>query len=189
MSKIKNKKMDTKKCEIWKSIAGYESMYEISNMGRLRNSKTGTIIRPYMRGGYENYVLWYGCEEKSFLAHRLVVLAFIKEDLAANEVVHHIDDNPFNNTVGNLKVMTRGEHSALHRHRKGLKMVRLRCPNCHKEFTREYSKTHLETSRKTKGTFCCHECAGKFCTNKSIKDKMRIIDESVIEIFRRYLDK
>ena len=98
--------------EIWKSISGYEGLYEISSVGRVRNSKTGKLISPCYRNKYVNYVLTVKYSQKSFRAHRLVVSAFIKNDLAANEVVHHIDDDRFNNSVENLAVMTRGQVSA-----------------------------------------------------------------------------
>jgi len=170
---------------IWKSIAGYV-VYEINNIGKIRNAKSKKLLSPYMRGGYENYILWSKNKPKSFLAHRLVASTFIRE-LSINEVVHHINDNPFNNSINNLAIMTRSEHSALHQHRKGQKTVLLTCPNCLREFERRLCKTHLEPSRKVKATFCCRKCAGSFRTNKSIKDKMRRIKKNVIKVFRRYL--
>ena len=172
---------------VWKPIAGYEELYEVSNSGIVRNCKTGTIIKPYMRGGYLNYNLWCKNKQKTFPAHRLVVMAFIKEDLAATEVVHHIDGDPLNNTVGNLAVMTRGEHSAMHLHRIGKKMVQLRCPSCQKIFDRNPNHTHLEPSRKAKATFCCRKCAGKFWKDKSITDKAKKIAKNVIKEYRRFL--
>ena len=44
----------------------------------------------------------------------LVAEKMIGRSLKANEVVHHIDDNPFNNLSQNLRVLTKSQHSKLH---------------------------------------------------------------------------
>lgn len=47
--------------------------------------------------------------------HRLIMEEHLGRKLTSNEIVHHIDGNKLNNDITNLKVMTRGEHSRLHR--------------------------------------------------------------------------
>lgn len=47
--------------------------------------------------------------------HRYIIEQAIGRKLGRDEVVHHIDGNRANNDISNLAVMTRGEHSALHR--------------------------------------------------------------------------
>ena len=39
--------------------------------------------------------------------------------LKSNEVVHHKDEDPFNNNIENLEVMTHNEHTHYHRYGKG----------------------------------------------------------------------
>lgn len=46
--------------------------------------------------------------------HRLIMQNVLGRKLARNEVVHHIDGNKSNNSLENLVVMTRSEHSAMH---------------------------------------------------------------------------
>lgn len=65
---------------------------------------------------YENgYKVLYLDGNKSIKEHIKVMEEYIGRKLEQNEVVHHIDFNRLNNDISNLKLMTRGEHSSLHR--------------------------------------------------------------------------
>lgn len=46
--------------------------------------------------------------------HILVMEESIGRYLTDDEVVHHVDENTFNNDISNLKLMTFSEHSSLH---------------------------------------------------------------------------
>lgn len=46
--------------------------------------------------------------------HRLIMENHIGRKLGRDEVVHHIDENKFNNSICNLQLLTRREHSKLH---------------------------------------------------------------------------
>ncbi len=48
------------------------------------------------------------------LEHRLVMEKYLGRLLEKDEVVHHIDGNRTNNSIDNLDVMTKSEHSAIH---------------------------------------------------------------------------
>jgi hypothetical protein len=45
---------------------------------------------------------------------RQVMSKHLKRELSIFEIVHHIDNNPANNGINNLKIMSREEHSSLH---------------------------------------------------------------------------
>ena len=49
----------------------------------------------------------------------LVMEVYIGRYLEPNQVIHHIDGNPLNNYIGNLQLMTIGEHVTLHNNLKG----------------------------------------------------------------------
>ena len=46
--------------------------------------------------------------------HRLIVEQSIGRHLTADEVVHHIDEDPSNNAIGNLRLMLKRDHDSLH---------------------------------------------------------------------------
>jgi DNA-directed RNA polymerase specialized sigma24 family protein len=53
-------------------------------------------------------------DDRQVAVHRLVVEEHLGRPLTSDEVVHHIDHNPLNNDISNLKVMTRAEHLVHH---------------------------------------------------------------------------
>ena len=90
---------------LWKSIPGYEGIYEVSNTGliRGRNGERKTLINSH---GYEYIKLCKKGDSKKFQVHRLVAMAFIPNPDNLPEV-NHKDENPLNNCVDNLEWCTR----------------------------------------------------------------------------------
>ena len=63
--------------EEWRDIKGFEGLYQVSNLGRVKNAK-GLIKKPTMNNrGYIRLSLWEGGKSKNFSVHRLVAEAFI----------------------------------------------------------------------------------------------------------------
>ena len=76
--------------------------------------------------------------------------------LSYNEEVHHIDENPTNDSIENLEVLKRSEHKK--RHIKGRAMITTKCSCCSKEIKRE-----LRYIRKGQiNIFCSKKCSGKY---------------------------
>lgn len=105
--------------EKWLPVVCYESLYEVSNFGRVRSldhqvkkkngvveQKRGTVLRPQLAGkGYFYVTLYYSGIKKQVAVHRLVAMAFIGADNGMH--VNHIDLDKTNNIVENLEWVTR----------------------------------------------------------------------------------
>lgn len=92
--------------EIWKEILGYEGLYEVSNLGKVRNMKTGRILKPRKNTrGYLYLNLYKKGTRKTAKVHRLVSQAFLP-NLTNLPQVNHKDENKTNNCVDNLEWCT-----------------------------------------------------------------------------------
>ena len=90
--------------EIFKDIPGYEEIYQVSNLGRVRKL---SYLTPYSGDGYMRIRLCRGKNDhKMKLVHRLVAETFIANPNNLPEV-NHKDENKSNNTVDNLEWCTR----------------------------------------------------------------------------------
>ena len=92
--------------EEWKAIKGYEGIYEVSNLGRVR-SKNGEITPQPNSAGYLRVKLSKNGEKRRFLVHRLVADAFVvNPNPEVNNVVNHLDCDIHNNSAENLEWTT-----------------------------------------------------------------------------------
>lgn len=57
--------------------------------------------------------------------HRNIVEKQLQRKLNYNEVIHHLDEEPANNNLNNLLVISRGDHARLHRHLRKEKVLNL----------------------------------------------------------------
>ena len=99
--------------EIWKEIIGYESLYLVSNYGRIKSLKYNKerILKIKTDSqGYKFVSLSKSGIVKHILVHRIVAIAFIENPLNKKEV-NHKDFKRFNNDYKNLEWVTAKENT------------------------------------------------------------------------------
>lgn len=108
--------------EIWREIEGFEGLYEISNKGNVKNHKTGTLIktRKNVKSGYVQVDIRKNKKKYTKYVHRLVAIAFVKNEFKKPQV-NHIDEDKNNNEAMNLEWCTCKENinHATHNFRAG----------------------------------------------------------------------
>lgn len=108
--------------EIWKDVVGYEGLYQVSNLGNVKSlnyNKTGKekILKHkkytihYKNRNYivHNVTLYKDGDAKYFLINRLVWTTF-NGNIPYNMDVDHINNNPEDNRLENLQLLTRSEN-------------------------------------------------------------------------------
>ena len=103
--------------EIWKDVVGYEGLYQVSNLGRVRsvdrivngrwgnNFVKGLILKPYTVKGYKQVHLSKNNKKTHYKIHRLVAETFIPNPYKLPQV-NHKDEDKTNNCVENLEFCT-----------------------------------------------------------------------------------
>lgn len=92
--------------EVWMDIVGFEGLYKVSNLGRVRSCRMGIIMIPQpLKDGYLRIRLRKDGKDFPFLVHRLVAIAFISNP-NNYETINHKDFNTHNNCVENLEWCT-----------------------------------------------------------------------------------
>lgn len=98
--------------EVWRDIKGYEGLYKISNLARVKSFKRSKprILKPFInKDGYLNVELCNSISNKTISIHRLVAIAFIPNP-DNKEQVNHIDEVKTNNDLSNLEWVTQKEN-------------------------------------------------------------------------------
>lgn len=115
--------------EVWKDIKGYEGLYQVSNIGRVksleRKHKTRIkgkeclryqkerIMKQWKRSVYWLVDLWKDGKRDIRSVHHLVFETF-NNCQTDGLLIHHKDENKSNNNINNLEVMTVLEHNQHH---------------------------------------------------------------------------
>lgn len=88
----------------WLPVVGFESLYEVSDQGQVRNARTEQLLALTIRGhGYAYANLWSENRQRLFAVHRLVAAAFLGPAPAGARNVLHRDGSKTNNCPTNLR--------------------------------------------------------------------------------------
>lgn len=132
--------------EQWRSVVGWEGLYEVSDAGRVRRVGKAAVLTPALRNRYPRVTLSRGNAPSYCTVHVLVAEAFLGPRPEGLEVRHlngHRDDA----RASNLAWGTRAENvadAAAHRHLQDRSACthghtgRSRCGECHSEAMRAW---------------------------------------------------
>lgn len=101
--------------EIWKDVVGYEGLYQVSNLGRVKSlyfNKSKILKISIGTSGYSFVNLYKDKKPYPSMIHRLVYEAFYGVRSCRRMVIDHIDNNKQNNVLENLQYITNRENSS-----------------------------------------------------------------------------
>lgn len=133
--------------EMWKDIPGFEGLYQVSSLGRIRRNGKFKTLRPDRRG-YLTVWLCKNSVQKNHKVHRLVASVFIPNP-ESKRTVNHIDGNKQNNRVENLEWATHSENIT-HANSTGLRTV----TDAQRKAASMNGKKTCDQNRPRKAVFC-----------------------------------
>jgi hypothetical protein len=109
--------------EIWNDVKGYEGLYQVSNLGRVKHLPIDIVVhheekilKPQVQNKGRRVVsLWKNNRGKKILVYRLVAEAFVINNDPKRDVVHHKNFNEKDDSSENLEWTTIKEN--VHRSR------------------------------------------------------------------------
>lgn len=101
--------------EIWKDIKGYEGLYQVSNLGKVKRlvgkgCKKERIIKPNLVRGYCQVRLSKDGTVKPLYLHRIILETFNPIEGMDKLDCNHRDENKENNCLNNLEWLSRKEN-------------------------------------------------------------------------------
>ncbi len=148
--------------EQWRDIDGYEGMYQVSDLGRVRSLKYGKVrvLKSNKNSaGYLTIHLYRGKKKKTVKVHRLVAQAFIPNTDSSKTIINHIDECKQNNRVSNIEYCTAQYNNTYND-------INLRRKNCKRRKLKSLYDTKLSIDDnlnvfKENGIECCRQTLWK----------------------------
>ncbi|MCH2045665.1 MAG: NUMOD4 motif-containing HNH endonuclease [Saprospiraceae bacterium] len=156
--------------EIWKDIQGYNGVYQVSNMGRVRSFKSRSvrILKGHKNHkGYRKVELSISANRKHFFVHRLVGFAFCggyKEGLQ----VDHINGTKTDNRAINLRWVTHRQNQEAYRSNRSVYGIGIR-----KRGQRFRSEIQMNNTKYYIGTYDTPEQAQQARTDFKAKHNIK----------------
>jgi len=165
--------------EVWLPVKGYESRYKVSNLGRVKSFKRVVRISPTRTCTYGGRLMvpcldstgrYATClrknnTSKSYTIHRIVAITFLNynDNNKYDFVVDHIDENPHNNHLSNLQVITQRENTHKSVIKRGNRTSKYMGVSWAKERNRWCARVRINGFHKNMGYFKTEMEANNIC--------------------------
>lgn len=140
--------------EVYKDLPNYEGHYKVSNLGNVKSikfKKEKILKGATMNTGYRVVNLSLGKSRKVWQVHQLVAITFLEHKINGHKlVVDHIDNNPLNNKLSNLQVVTHRKNLSKDKKGYSSKYVGI---TWHKVAKKWISQIEIKGERKYLGLF------------------------------------
>jgi hypothetical protein len=189
----------------WKIIVE-APLYKVSNTGLVKHNRLNRIVKGYLINGYISVNLKLSGKAKICrLVHRLVATEFIPNEFEERIYVDHIDTNPLNNDVSNLRWVTPKENMnnpltkqhisvSLLGHSSKILQINIETGNVECEYndrddfdTKKYTDMNYDTITKIANFYKNGNITVKLGNQKTYKKKYIFIYENDIEMKNKYI--
>ena len=153
--------------EEWKNVIGYEGLYEVSNIGNVKNVRRNTLLKlSKTNDGYIQVSLYKNGIRTGLRVHRLVAEAFLPNPDGL-PLVNHKNEDKSDNSVENLEWCT-AKYNTNYGHRTE-NAINTRVKNGYadpdfigfglnkKEYMKEYNRIYYERNREKS-----NECSKRY---------------------------
>lgn len=97
--------------ETWRELSQLEGRYSVSDQGRIRNNRTGIVLKPYCSNrGYHVVTIKFKGPRKTYTLHRLILSAFLPNEDHDILQINHKNWNKLDNRLVNLEWVTSREN-------------------------------------------------------------------------------
>ena len=140
--------------EIWKDVAGYEGLYQVSSIGRIKRIGTpskysGFLVGERILSPSPSTDAYLGCSlykngiSRPIKVHRIVAQTFIPNP-EGRPVVNHIDGNRQNNNVDNLEWVTHSENTIHYYNQSGRTRIKKEPKKLREDQVRQIRELYLK---------------------------------------------
>lgn len=117
----------TPESEVWKPVRGFEGLYDVSSLGRIKRAAGSTWgqyklksdrllnVHPTKKGYFTVSLYDYDNKKKTFMIHQIVARTFLGDNACCSSCgntfeINHKDRNKKNNRLDNLEYVTHIEN-------------------------------------------------------------------------------
>lgn len=121
------------------------------------------VYGPYTRKDGRQHMVIVSDDKKTTISYpKWLMEQHLGRKLETWETVDHLDENPLNNNIDNLEVVSRQENIKRWHEKRPAEYLKLTCKVCGTVFEkRKAAEIYDRAIRKKDGPFCSKSCVGK----------------------------